>query len=183
MGAPLQFSTSGFPIRAEMFRSPTTAPGRQHHDRGAGREMGASKTRTGWTRETGKQYPGSQKVVGRSGERGRVLSAWRISVWGVAHPTDRGPAPRLQLLPSCFCPRFLALSAPRCCGHHPRWGLYPLPSPHLSSPVPSQGMLGICASWTRVLQVLGETIVTPPLGTASLWAQPHPRGWGVHLFG
>ena len=36
LGAPLQFSTSGFPIRAVMFWSPVTAPGRQHHDEGQG---------------------------------------------------------------------------------------------------------------------------------------------------
>lgn len=34
---------------------------------------------------------------------------------GVAHPTEQGPAPRLQLLSllaSCFLPRLLVLSAP-----------------------------------------------------------------------
>ena len=37
------------------------------------------------------------------------------------------------------------------------------------SSILSQGMLGIHASWTRVLQVLRETIVTPPLGTATIY--------------
>lgn len=44
-------------------------------------------------------------------------------------------------------------------------------------------MLGIPASLTRVLQVLGETIITPPLGTASLWALLHPWRWGAYLLG
>lgn len=64
-----------------------------------------------------------------------MLPAGRIGTRGVAYPTDQGPAPRLQLLPlpSCFLPRFLALSALHCCGHRPRWGwgLHPLPCPHL----------------------------------------------------
>ena len=40
-----------------------------------------------------------------------------------------------------------------CCGLRPRWGLHPLSSPRLSV-VLSQGMLGIHAFGTRVLQVL-----------------------------
>lgn len=51
------------------------------------REMGANKTRTRWVRELEEQCPGSRKVLGRFGED-RVLSAGRIGVRGVAHPTD-----------------------------------------------------------------------------------------------
>lgn len=39
LGAPLQFSTSGFPIWAVRFRLPTAAPGKQHQGGGAGKEM------------------------------------------------------------------------------------------------------------------------------------------------
>lgn len=120
---------------------------------------------------------------------GGVLSAGSVSVGGSGSPhrlstSTQAPAaaPAAILLPAqapgSVCPS-------QCCGHRPRLGLHPLscplpPSPH---PLPSQGMLGIHATWTRVLQVPGETIITPPLGTASLWAQPHPWGWGVHLLG
>lgn len=46
-------------------------------------------------------------------------------------------------------------------------GAVPSPLPPSPRPVLAQGMLGIHDSPTRVLQVLGETIITPPLGTAT----------------
>lgn len=42
--------------------------------------MGANKPITGRMKEIEKQYPGSWKVVGSFGDRGRVLSAGRIGV-------------------------------------------------------------------------------------------------------
>lgn len=45
--------------------------------------------------------------------------------------------------------------------------LVPFPLPPSPHPVLAQGMLGIHDSRTRVLQTLGETIITPPLGTAT----------------
>lgn len=68
LGAPLQFSTSGFPIWAVRFRLPTAAPGRQHQGGGAGKRDGADKTSTGCVREPEEWYPGSRKVLGRFGE-------------------------------------------------------------------------------------------------------------------
>lgn len=50
--------------------------------------MGASKTRTGRMRETGKRYPGSWKARGEIWGQGGVPSAGRVGGGGVAHPTD-----------------------------------------------------------------------------------------------
>lgn len=96
---------------------------------------------------------------------------------GVAHPTEQGPAPRLQLpslLASCFLPRLLVLSAPFPAVATALGGactLYPSPISHLA---PSQRMPGIHASGTRVLQVL-EAVVSPHPG--ALPASGHSLSW------
>lgn len=139
--------------------SPVTAPGRQHHYES--REMGASKTRTGRMREIRKRYPGSWEARGIGDGVTGCLCRGGLAVGSGSPHRLRTSIQAPPLLPSCSLPRLLALSAPCCCGHQPRWGLYPLPAP--ISPVlsRSQGMLG---NWApRVLQVLGET------------PSPHPR--------
>lgn len=95
---------------------------------------------------------------------------------GVAHRTEQGPAPRLQLLSllaSCFLPRLLVLSAPFPAVATALGGactLYPPPISHL---VPSQRMPGIHASGTRVLQVL-EAVPPRP---GALPASGHSLSW------
>lgn len=96
---------------------------------------------------------------------------------GVTHPTEQGPARRLQLLSllaSCFLPRLLVLSAPFPAVATALGGactLYPPPISHL---VPPQRMPGIHASGTRVLQVL-EAAVSPRPG--ALPAPGHSLSW------
>lgn len=90
---------------------------------------------------------------------------------GVAHPTEQGPAPRLQLLSllaSCFLPRLLVLSAPFPAVATALGGACTLTLP------PSQRMPGIHASGTRVLQVL-EAVVSPHPG--ALPASGHSLSW------
>ena len=53
-----------------------------------GREMAASKTRTGRMRETGKRHPGSWKARGGDLGTGRGAFCGEGCGRGVAHPTD-----------------------------------------------------------------------------------------------
>lgn len=136
---------------------------------------GANECRTGWVRGFERWCPGSRRCLGRR----EVLGSWttkrRVSGAGSGSPhRARASAQAPAAVPVGIMLPFQAPGSVcpfSCCGHCPRWSLYPLPFPH-SHLVPSQRMSGIHASGTRVLQVLEAAISPHPghcqaLGTAS----------------
>lgn len=117
----------------------------------------------------------SSQVLGKNSGRWGVGGFWGFwgqsafcredqQGWGVAHPTDQGPAPRLQplpQLPSCFLPRLLAPSAPFPDVATTLGGACPLLLLSVTGNARNSCLLDKSPSGAR------RSNLTPPLGTAT----------------